>query len=251
MASLQELENEKQQLLKQADLLMAKKKKLFAHVDIESPVSKEEKELNQQISSIFSRINTIVIQKRELKKSEMEKFIIPYEEFISHVKGDIDLTKSRREHAEQMAKNYALENKKRVTERIIESFERDSGAYYRVRDILEKIDTRDFNDVIKKFKEYYPYASEDWKSALKTGLVIKADEKEGHYSNGAYIFNDPMATRIREAGINKMQPIIEELVGSEKFEQGGTAGKYPDLIEKAKQYLTGQSCLCGLLNSIV
>lgn len=146
---------------------------------------------------------------------------IPYQEFITHTTGVIDLTKSRQEHAKQMAQNYAKQFKKRVTPRSIEYFETDAGAYHKVRDILETIPTTNFSDVVAKFKELYPLASDDWKRALRTGLVIKADKKEGNYSNGAYIYNDDLATRIREAGINKTQPIIQEILDSDQFASGG------------------------------
>lgn len=180
----------------------------------------------------------------------MSKFIIPYYESLSATQGQIDLTKSRREHAQQMAKSYALEHKKRVTERVIESFERDSGAYHRVRALLEDIQTRNFNDVVEKFKELYPHASDDWKSALRTGLVIKAQEREGHYADNPYVFNDDLAVAIREAGLNRLSPIIDQIFAGQHYQSGGMTGEYPDLIEKAKQYLSGDICLCKLLEAV-
>jgi hypothetical protein len=36
-------------------------------MDIESPMSVDEKELNNKIASIYSEINTIIIEKRKIK----------------------------------------------------------------------------------------------------------------------------------------------------------------------------------------
>ena len=154
---------------------------------------------------------------------EVTSLIIPYREIMTGTKGVIDLSKSREDLGKEMAKNYALENKKRVTPRMIENFTSDAGAYHRVRDILEGIKTTNFNDVIKVFKEVYPKASTDWKGALKTGLVIKAKEREGNYSDTPFIYNDALAEGIREKGINFVQPIIDEILSS-SMALGGKIG---------------------------
>lgn len=138
--------------------------------------------------------------------------IIPYTDLITGTKGTIDLTKSREYFGTEMAKAYAHQNNKRVTPNVINSFTTDSGAYHRIRDILENIKTTDFNDVVKAFKELYPKSSKDWKSALETGLVIKAGEREGHYADRPFIFTDALSERIREVGINFINPIIEEIL---------------------------------------
>lgn len=158
---------------------------------------------------------------------EVTSLIIPYNNSLSGTKGVIDLSKSREEFGKEMAKNYALENKKRVTPRMIENFTSDAGAYHRVRDILEGIKTNNFNDVIKVFKEVYPKASKDWRSALVTGLVIKAKEREGNYSDKPFIYNDEIAEGIREKGINFVQPIIDQILSGSKATGGGVEDKNP------------------------
>ena len=62
-----ELDTKKAELLNKANELTSLKKKLYSNIDIESPMSKEEKELNNKIASIYSQINQIVIEKRKLK----------------------------------------------------------------------------------------------------------------------------------------------------------------------------------------
>jgi len=64
--TIQSLENKKQQLLKDVNILSLLKKQLYSNMNIESPMSVEEKELNKKISYLFSEINIIVKQKRNL-----------------------------------------------------------------------------------------------------------------------------------------------------------------------------------------
>jgi sugar-specific transcriptional regulator TrmB len=59
------METTKEQLIQEVDILISKKKKLYSDVDIESPMSKEEKELNQQIANLFSQIQEIIMNKRK------------------------------------------------------------------------------------------------------------------------------------------------------------------------------------------
>jgi hypothetical protein len=138
--------------------------------------------------------------------------ILPYTEFITRTQGEIDLTKSREEVGLQMANNYKQQFNKKLTEKVKDYFVRDAGAYHRVRDVLEKIKTDDFEDVLKVFKQLYPIASNDWKSALKTGLVITAGKREGNYNNTPHIYNDEWATEIREKGINFVNPTIDKIL---------------------------------------
>jgi len=64
---LKDLDKVKNDLLKKVDVLVAKKKKLYSNVDIESPMSADEKKLDKDIADIFSQINQLVLQKRSLK----------------------------------------------------------------------------------------------------------------------------------------------------------------------------------------
>ena len=64
---IKDLDKVKNDLLKKVDVLIAKKKKLYSNVDIESPMSVDEKKLDKDIADIFSQINQLVLQKRSLK----------------------------------------------------------------------------------------------------------------------------------------------------------------------------------------
>lgn len=50
----------KERLMKRALNLSARKKKLYSHMDISSPMSKQEKLLNKRVANIYSRINSII-----------------------------------------------------------------------------------------------------------------------------------------------------------------------------------------------
>jgi len=68
---IKDLDKVKTDLLKQVDILIAKKKKLYSNVDIESPMSADEKKLDKDIADLFSKINQLVLQKRSLKKESI------------------------------------------------------------------------------------------------------------------------------------------------------------------------------------
>ena len=51
-----------------ADELVALKKKLYGKMDIESPMSEDEKKLNKEVAATFSAINQIIMSIRELKQ---------------------------------------------------------------------------------------------------------------------------------------------------------------------------------------
>ena len=70
---IKDLDKVKNDLLKKVEVLIAKKKKLYANVDIESPMSAEEKKLDKDIADVFSQINQLVIQKRNLKKESVNE----------------------------------------------------------------------------------------------------------------------------------------------------------------------------------
>ena len=65
---VQNLDDRKKYLLDKVEGLVAIKKGLYSNIDIQSPVSAEEKKLNDEISSIYSEINSIVSKKRDFKK---------------------------------------------------------------------------------------------------------------------------------------------------------------------------------------
>jgi hypothetical protein len=73
---LKDLDKVKTDLLKKAEVLIAKKKKLYSNVDIESPMSADEKKLDKDIADIFSQINQLVLQKRSLKKESINESLL-------------------------------------------------------------------------------------------------------------------------------------------------------------------------------
>ena len=73
---IKDLDKVKNDLLKKVDVLVAKKKKLYSNVDIESPMSADEKKLDKDIADIFSQINQLVLQKRSLKKESINESLL-------------------------------------------------------------------------------------------------------------------------------------------------------------------------------
>jgi chaperonin cofactor prefoldin len=76
---IKDLDKVKNDLLKKVDVLVAKKKKLYSDVDITTPMSADEKQLDKDIQSIFSQIQQIIQQKRKIKESVNEgKYYVGY-----------------------------------------------------------------------------------------------------------------------------------------------------------------------------
>jgi hypothetical protein len=73
---IKDLDKVKTDLLKKVDLLITKKKKLYSNVDIESPMSYDEKQLDKDIQSIFSQIQQIIQQKRKIKENINESLLL-------------------------------------------------------------------------------------------------------------------------------------------------------------------------------
>jgi len=65
---VKDLDKVKNDLIKKVEVLIAKKKKLYSNVDMTTPMSPEEKQLDKDIQSIFSQIQQIILKKRSLKK---------------------------------------------------------------------------------------------------------------------------------------------------------------------------------------
>jgi hypothetical protein len=70
---VKDLDKVRNDLIKKVDVLIAKKKKLYSNVDIESPMSADEKQLDKDIQSIFSQIQQIIQQKRSLKSESVKE----------------------------------------------------------------------------------------------------------------------------------------------------------------------------------
>lgn len=71
---IKDLDKVRNDLIKKVDVLIAKKKKLYSNVDIESPMSADEKKLDKDIQSIFSQIQQIIQQKRTIKEGWSQKY---------------------------------------------------------------------------------------------------------------------------------------------------------------------------------
>ena len=71
--TIEQLKTEKDDLLKKANTLSVKVKKMYAGIDIGTPMSKEEKEMKRQLSDLFSKINTIVKEINSIKKLTCKK----------------------------------------------------------------------------------------------------------------------------------------------------------------------------------
>ena len=70
---IKDLDKAKNDLLKKIDVLVVKKKKLYSNVDIESPMSADEKKLDKDIADLFSQINSLVLQKRKVKNESVNE----------------------------------------------------------------------------------------------------------------------------------------------------------------------------------
>ena len=64
-----ELDNKKASLLREFNELSAIKKQLYSNMDIETPMSVEEKALNNKMSAISSEMNSIIREKRNHLKT--------------------------------------------------------------------------------------------------------------------------------------------------------------------------------------
>jgi ABC-type cobalamin transport system ATPase subunit len=65
--TLSHLQTQKSSLLNTVNELVAIKKRLYSNMDIEQPMSKDEKDLNAQICFIYSQVNQVVKQIKKLK----------------------------------------------------------------------------------------------------------------------------------------------------------------------------------------
>ena len=65
--TITQLDTEKKELLNEVTALTEKKNSLYSNMDVESPMTQDEKDLNKEIAAIYSRVNQIVKQKNSLK----------------------------------------------------------------------------------------------------------------------------------------------------------------------------------------
>jgi hypothetical protein len=70
---IKDLDKVRNDLIKKVDVLIAKKKKLYSNVDITTPMSADEKQLDKDIQSIFSQIQQIIQQKRKIKNESINE----------------------------------------------------------------------------------------------------------------------------------------------------------------------------------
>ena len=69
MDSIESLNTKKQNLIDEVNKLTLLKNKLYSKVDIESAMTNKEKDLYKRIADLYSQINQIVLDKRNLTKS--------------------------------------------------------------------------------------------------------------------------------------------------------------------------------------
>lgn len=111
---IKDLDKVRTDLIKKVDILIAKKKKLYSDVDIESPMSADEKKLDKDIQTIFSQIQQIIQQKRKIKTESINDELSGNEREM--VVGIIDILKqvkdkeNRKEIALNMIKQFKEEN---------------------------------------------------------------------------------------------------------------------------------------------
>lgn len=83
---IKDLDKVRHDLIKKVDVLIAKKKKLYSNVDITTPMSADEKQLDKDIQSIFSQIQDIIQQKRKIKTESVNEDKV-YIDYLNKQKG--------------------------------------------------------------------------------------------------------------------------------------------------------------------
>ena len=145
---IETLQKQKNDLLKQVDPLIAKKKKLYSDVDITTPKSSDEKKLDKEIADLFSEINDLVHKIAKLKKSQnegrgiMKEANVNWKEFYT------------------MAKDTSGHNP---------NFEKKYGNLMdrpHIADALKK--ARDFNSFLRAVKQF-----ESVNEAIAVGKMVK------------------------------------------------------------------------------
>lgn len=145
---IETLQKQKNDLLKQVDPLIAKKKKLYSDVDITTPKSSDEKKLDKEIADLFSEINALVHKIAKLKKSQnegrgiMKEANVNWKEFYT------------------MAKDTSGHNP---------NFEKKYGNLMdrpHIADALKK--ARDFNSFLRAVKQF-----ESVNEAIAVGKMVK------------------------------------------------------------------------------
>jgi hypothetical protein len=125
-AEMDNLQKRKNDLLKQVDPLIAKKKKLYSDVDITTPKSSDEKKLDKEIADLFSEINDLVHKIVKLKKSQKED-IQPTNEAASRTAMEIgDLTGLNKDAVQKFVDTHNLDievvyqyiKKSKITDRL-------------------------------------------------------------------------------------------------------------------------------------
>ena len=83
---IKDLDKVRHDLIKKVDVLIAKKKKLYSNVDITTPMSADEKQLDKDIQSIFSQIQDLIQQKRKIKTESVNEDKV-YIDYLNKEKG--------------------------------------------------------------------------------------------------------------------------------------------------------------------
>ena len=143
---IKDLDKVKNDLIKKVDVLIAKKKKLYSDVDITTPMSADEKQLDKDIQSIFSQIQQLIQQKRSLKKESVNE--VSDEAYKIH-----RFTTSGQDAAQNFIDDNNIDAKKLV-KYLTPTDNEGMRNRYMVRDIIGgKTDNNTKQRFIKLFKE--------------------------------------------------------------------------------------------------
>jgi hypothetical protein len=143
---IKDLDKVRHDLIKKVDVLIAKKKKLYSNVDIESPMSADEKQLDKDIQSIFSQIQQIILKKRTLKESlnensqdNIEKFVFSVEDLpnvkFHHFKNGSLFIINHEKYPSEARKIAKLIEKYKVKPELILDYDKKSGGWIKKDEI--------------------------------------------------------------------------------------------------------------------
>jgi hypothetical protein len=272
---IKDLDKVKNDLIKKVDVLIAKKKKLYSNVDIESPMSADEKQLDKDIQSIFSQIQQIILKKRTLKESVNEgKYYITYNKGRGQGKGlekEFDKKafkttdkpkvfnsfKDAKEYAEKMEKMFrnsiggstaywvSDEKMNRVEESVNESDLKGYLVADVVDDIIKSIGTRFVSGEIKQSNKNKIYLKlKDVKFGSGVVKILKSrfgiDAKEEMFGGKDKFGSIPsvsfFANKVVSESVNEDKVYIDFLNKKKGFKQDRIKfNSYEDAVKWARK----------------
>lgn len=201
---IKDLDKAKNDLLKKVDVLIAKKKKLYSNVDIESPMTADEKKLDKDIADLFSQLNQLVLQKRSLKEYGQALDL----HFILNKDAKLDGTP---EPKKAIGEELSLDEKEMVIG-IIEILKQVEDPKNRMRIAL---------NMLKKFKE------EDIEFDYR-----KFIDHLKEYSMGSYEY-DKGNRELGESIIKSMKKVVIDLLPTNTLARhAGDPNKNKEFVEK-------------------